>query len=154
MYTSMIETPIGPLTICSDGTAIKALRFGIWEETDNPELPLLKQCAQQLQEYFAGERRQFDLPLAPDGTPFQRSVWQALCQIPYGETRSYGEIAAQVGNPKAARAVGMANNRNPIPILIPCHRVIGASGKLIGYAGGLGVKETLLCLESRNLIQK
>ena len=149
MYTKVVDTPVGPLTICSDKSAIKALRFGVCRETDAPELPVLQQCARQLQEYFSGRRRQFDLPLAPDGTPFQQSVWRALCQIPYGETRSYGAIAAQVGNPRAARAVGMANNRNPIPILIPCHRVVGASGKLVGYAGGLRTKEALLNLETQ-----
>ena len=150
MYTKVVDTPVGPLTLCSDGAAVKALRFGIHGETDAPELPVLQQCALQLAEYFSGRRRQFDLPLAPEGTPFQRSVWRALCQIPYGETRSYGEIAVQIGTPKAARAVGMANNRNPIPILIPCHRVIGSTGKLVGYAGGLGTKEALLNLESRH----
>ncbi len=98
-------------------------------------------------EYFAGGRKDFDLPLCPRGTEFQKKVWSALREIPYGETRAYGEIAAAVGNPKAARAVGMANNRNPISVIVPCHRVIGSDGKLVGYGGGLDIKEFLLDLE-------
>ncbi len=102
----------------------------------------------QLDEYFAGERREFELELAPTGTPFQLSVWRALCAIPYGETASYGEVAAAVGQPGAARAVGGANNRNPIAIVVPCHRVIGAAGTLFGYGGGLDRKQQLLALEA------
>ena len=109
----------------------------------------LEEAKQQLAEYFAGQRQAFDLPLRMQGTPFQQKVWAALREIPYGETRSYGQIAAQVGNPKAGRAVGMANNRNPIAIIVPCHRVIGANGSLTGYAGGLSVKQELLALERR-----
>ena len=109
--------------------------------------PLLDEAEGQLEEYFAGRRRSFDLPLDPKGTPFQRSVWAALCEIPWGETRSYGEIARRVGKPGAARAVGMANHRNPIAILIPCHRVISANARLSGYAGGRDRKEYLLSLE-------
>ena len=113
------------------------------------ETPLIKKAAEQLTEYFAGKRKKFDLPLVPDGTDFQRSVWQALLTIPFGETRSYGNIAALIGNPRASRAVGMANNRNPIVVIIPCHRVIGWNGSLTGYGGGLGVKQYLLDLENR-----
>jgi methylated-DNA-[protein]-cysteine S-methyltransferase len=112
------------------------------------ESPILRETATQLTEYFGGKRRAFDLPLAPRGTDFMLSVWKTLRDIPFGETRSYKEIAARVGKPKASRAVGMANNRNPIAILIPCHRVIGANGGLVGYAGGLSVKRFLLDLES------
>ena len=112
--------------------------------------PLLRRAEEQLGESFAGQRKEFDLPLAPAGTPFQQCCWQALCAIPYGRTRSYGAQAKAVGNPKASRAVGMANNRNPLPIVIPCHRVVGSSGKLVGYAGGLGIKEALLALEAQN----
>jgi methylated-DNA-[protein]-cysteine S-methyltransferase len=101
----------------------------------------------QLQEYFAGTRRQFDLPLAPEGTPFQQRVWRALLEIPYGETISYGELAGQIGQRNASRAVGLANGSNPLSIVIPCHRVIGANGKLTGYGGGLPNKERLLALE-------
>ena len=106
-------------------------------------------AAEQLREYLRGERKMFDLPLAPEGTVFQKAVWSALQEIPYGQTRSYGEIAAQIGRPKACRAVGMANHCNPIPIFIPCHRVVGADGSLTGYAGGLECKRTLLDLERR-----
>ncbi len=111
------------------------------------ETPLIRRAAEQLREYLAGERREFDLPLAPQGTEFQKKAWAELCRIPYGETRSYKQIAEAVGCPKGFRAVGMANNRNPIIIVIPCHRVIGANGGLVGYGGGLDVKEQLLKLE-------
>ncbi len=105
----------------------------------------------ELNEYFAGKRKTFTIKYSFDGTEFQNKVWQALCDIPYGETRSYKEIAIAVGNPKASRAVGLANNKNPISIIVPCHRVIGANGKLVGYAGGLDMKETLLKLEKENI---
>ena len=113
------------------------------------ETPLIKKAAEQLAEYFDGKRTKFDLPLALKGTEFQLSVWQALQTIPFGETRSYGDIAVQVGNPRAPRAVGMANNRNPVAIIVPCHRVIGSDGSLTGYGGGLDVKHYLLDLEKR-----
>lgn len=113
------------------------------------ETPLIGKAAAQLSEYFDGKRKTFDLPLALQGTAFQISVWKALQSIPAGETRSYKDVAALIGNPKASRAVGMANNRNPIAIIIPCHRVIGKNGKLTGYAGGLPVKQYLLDLEKR-----
>jgi len=116
---------------------------------ENGETPLIKKAAAQLSEYFDGKRKIFDLPLVLHGTDFQLTVWKALQNIPYGETRSYGQLAATVGNPKASRAVGMANNRNPIAIIIPCHRVIGHDGSLTGYAGGLEVKRQLLELEQR-----
>lgn len=111
------------------------------------ETPVLRQTREELAEYFAGTRRAFTVPLAPCGTAFQRKVWAALQDIPYGETRSYKQIAEAVGQPKAFRAVGMANNRNPIAILIPCHRVIGSNGALVGYGGGLDIKTRLLRLE-------
>lgn len=114
------------------------------------ETPLLFMAGNQLKEYFAGERKKFSLPLQPEGTPFQKKVWDALLTIPYGETRSYKEIAIQIGNEKACRAVGMANHNNPVGIVIPCHRVVGSSGKLTGYAGGLDKKEYLLELERKN----
>ncbi|TDP58469.1 methylated-DNA--[protein]-cysteine S-methyltransferase [Aminicella lysinilytica] len=109
---------------------------------------LMDSVANELAEYFDGKRREFDFPYELHGTEFQMEVWNALCDIPYGETRSYGQIAEAIGNPKASRAVGMANNRNPLMIVVPCHRVIGADGRLTGYAGGLPVKEALLRLES------
>jgi len=111
------------------------------------ETPLLKEAARQLDSYFAGELKEFSLPLEPSGTAFMKQVWAALCEIPYGKTATYGEIAGKVGRPKAARAVGLANNRNPIPIFIPCHRVIGTDGSLTGYRGGLEMKKRLLELE-------
>jgi methylated-DNA-[protein]-cysteine S-methyltransferase len=104
-----------------------------------------------LRAYFGGELEAFDLVLAPKGTPFQLSVWKKLCQIPFGETISYGELARRIGNPKACRAVGLANGSNPIAIIVPCHRVIGSNGKLTGYGGGLPIKEKLLALERRQL---
>ena len=148
MFTSVIHTPIGTMTICSDGEAVTRLCFGMYKGDMGSHLPVHQACERQLSEYFSGRRKQFDLPLAPEGTAFQQLVWKALQEIPYGETRSYREIAAAVGNPRAARAVGLANNRNPIPILIPCHRVIGADGSLVGYAGGIPAKDTLLQLEA------
>ena len=145
-YRKTVHSPIGPLTLeCSD-IAITALRFGASVETSDHYL--LEDAATQLQEYFAGERREFDLPLSPVGTIFQKSVWSALLSIPFGQTVSYSEIACQINNPKACRAVGMANNRNPLPIFIPCHRVVGKKGQLTGYAGGLAIKEYLLKQES------
>ena len=115
---------------------------------------VLKEAFRQLDEYFDGKRTEFDLPLAPQGTPFMKSVWEALCDIPYGETATYKDIAIAVGSPKAYRAVGMANNRNPIGIIVPCHRVIGCSGKLVGYAGGTDLKYKLLRLENKKFTEK
>lgn len=149
MYQRLIQSPIGPLTLRGKAGALTALGFGDAREGDGPSSPLLERAARELAEYFAGERRVFSIPLDPAGTPFQRKVWDALREIPYGETASYREIAARIGNPKACRAVGMANGRNPISIFIPCHRVIGAGGQLVGYAGGLDIKKALLELERR-----
>jgi len=120
---------------------------GALKSFEKKETPLIKRAAKQLKEYFAGKRREFDLPLEQAGTDFQKKVWSALFTIPYGETRSYGEIAKQIGSPNASRAVGMANHNNPISIICPCHRVIGAGGSLTGYGGGLPLKEYLLKLE-------
>ena len=129
------------------------IRFGACAG-DEPleETPVLKHAVEELTAYFAGAFQAFSIPLSPRGTAFQQAVWQALMDIPYGQTATYGEIAARIGNPKACRAVGMANNRNPLPIVIPCHRVIGGSGKLVGYGGGLPVKEWLLKLERGNTL--
>ena len=151
MSTRAIKTPIGPLTLQADEAAVTAIRFGADGARDAS--PLLDAAEAQLREYFAGARRTFDLPLAPHGTAFQQRVWTALRAIPYGETRTYGELAAAIGSPNASRAVGMANHRNPIPIIIPCHRVIGANGTLTGYAGGLEVKRKLLALEGINILK-
>ena len=144
------ETPFGPMALEGE-TALTRL----WLPGTLPDLrgrgeetPLLRAAREALLAYFAGERRDFDLPLAPAGTDFQRAVWEALRAIPYGGTRTYGEIAAAVSRPKAVRAVGQANHVNPLPIFIPCHRVVGKGGALTGYAGGLDLKRALLALES------
>jgi methylated-DNA-[protein]-cysteine S-methyltransferase len=143
------ETKIGKIGIVENGTAITHLYFGeiILQDINIVETPLIKKAKEQLEEYISGERKMFDLPLAPQGTEFRQKVWKALQHIPYGKTCSYKDIAKEIGNIKACRAVGMANNKNPIPIFIPCHRVIGTNGKLIGYAGGLDLKEKLLEME-------
>lgn len=148
-----IESPAGPLVIAADDTGLRHIEFyqnrhpadrANWQGGDNDVL----QAAQaQLEEYFAGTRTQFELPLAPQGTAFQLIVWQELARIPYGETISYVQLAQRVGNPSASRAVGAANGRNPLPIVLPCHRVIGADGALTGFGGGLPMKEFLLKLE-------
>ena len=145
MSTRTIETPIGALTLTASADAVTAVRFGA--EGARDASALLDAAEAQLHEYFARTRRTFDLPLDPRGTAFELRVWAALRTIPYGETRSYGAIAAAIGSPSASRAVGMANNRNPIAIVVPCHRVVGSTGALVGYAGGLGVKTHLLNLE-------
>ena len=141
-----IETPIGRLKLCADGDGLCALRFAsTGKEMD--AAPVLLQAERELEEYFAGRRTAFSIPLSMHGTPFQMEVWAALRTIPYGETRSYASLAAQIGRPRACRAVGMANHVNPLPIFVPCHRVVGADGRLTGYAGGLDVKKYLLKLE-------
>lgn len=141
--------PQGRMTIVDGGGAVVRIGFGVLDVEGSALSPtaLTNEAATQLMEYFAGKRRTFSLPLSPKGTPFQKEVWQALSSIPYGQTRSYADIAAQVGRPKAFRAVGMANNRNPIPIVIPCHRVVGSSGDMVGYAYGTKIKRYLLELE-------
>lgn len=151
------ESPVGPLLLAGDGVALKVIGFSAgkgkveagasWQERRDAFQAVMR----QLDGYFAGTRRDFDLPLAPEGTPFQLRVWEALRTIPYGRTWSYRELAAAVGNVQAVRAVGLANGRNPLPIVIPCHRVIGSDGSLTGYGGGLPVKRALLALERRVL---
>lgn len=145
-----MQSPLGFLTVTEENGAITALFFGGERDTP-PATPLLREAQRQLNAYFSGTRQTFDLPLSPHGTPFQTAVWQALCAIPYGQTRTYGELAAAIGRPKACRAVGMANHRNPIAIIVPCHRVIGKDGTLTGYAGGLAAKQFLLSLEQNFL---
>ncbi len=150
MYSLYIyETPIGKITIGCNERAVTSLSFGehIPVGAALKETPLHKKAYEELVEYLEGKRNFFDLPLEPKGTEFQKRVWKELLEIPYGEVRSYKYIAEKAGNVKACRAVGLANNRNPIVIFIPCHRVIGASGKLVGYGGGLDLKEKLLLLE-------
>ena len=144
------DTPFGPMALEGEAALTRLWlpetlpdRYGRGEET-----PLLSEARRQLLAYLAGDLRAFDLPLAPAGTDFQREVWRALEAVPYGRTRTYGEIAAAVGRPKAVRAVGQANHVNPLPIFIPCHRVVGKGGALTGYAGGLALKGALLALEA------
>ncbi|MDO9361346.1 MAG: methylated-DNA--[protein]-cysteine S-methyltransferase [Sphingopyxis sp.] len=154
-YFKTIWSPVGELTLVADDRGLAAI---LWED-DRPgrvrlgaliekaDHPVLLETERQLGEYFAGERRTFDVPLSFAGTDFQKRVWAALLAIPFGETRSYGEIALQLGAPGASRAVGAANGRNPISIIAPCHRVVGSNGKLTGFAGGLDAKAFLLALE-------
>lgn len=149
MYFCYMPSPVGRLTLAGDEAGLKRIDFESgeapagWQEDERS----LREARHQLEDYFAGTRRSFDVPLLPAGTPFQQAVWQALLAIPYGETTSYGEIARRIGRPRAVRAVGAANGANPIPVIIPCHRVIGANGSLTGYGGGLPIKQRLLALE-------
>jgi methylated-DNA-[protein]-cysteine S-methyltransferase len=154
MFYTSLESPIGELLAVGDSRGLRglymqegrtaiAVRAG-WEAADEP----FAEARAQLAEYFAGQRRAFDLPLAMAGSPFQRRVWRALQDIPYGETISYGELARRIGVPSASRAVGVANGRNPVSVIVPCHRVIGADGSLTGYGGGLARKRLLLELEA------
>jgi methylated-DNA-[protein]-cysteine S-methyltransferase len=152
MICCIHDTPVGALTLHSDGAALTGLEF------DQPKHPLppsprgedrvLAQARRELDQYFAGKRRAFDIALAPRGTAFQQRVWMALRAIPLGETRTYGQQAARIGSPKAFRAVGLANGKNPISIIVPCHRVIGADGSLTGFGGGIARKQLLLELEA------
>jgi methylated-DNA-[protein]-cysteine S-methyltransferase len=150
-----VESPIGRLLLQTDGQSLTGLYMdvpsrpprGIEHWTQDPDAGPLPAAVLQLEEYFVGKRRDFDLPLRPQGTDFQQCVWRALTEIPYGVTWSYGELAKRIGNPNASRAVGLANGQNPISILVPCHRVIGANGSLTGYGGGLERKRWLLAHE-------
>ncbi len=156
MFYTMLASPVGELLLAGDDDALHLIGFPSgrgaarpddhWEQSPAP----FAEAARQLDDYFAGRRHTFDLPLAPTGTPFQRDVLAALQQIPYGETRSYADLARAVGRPKATRAVGAANGRNPLPIVIPCHRAIGSDGSLTGFGGGLATKRFLLDLERRH----
>jgi methylated-DNA-[protein]-cysteine S-methyltransferase len=142
-----LETPIGPLRLSAEGGRLSRVEFAASADDRSSESVLLEAEA-QLRAYFAGGLRRFDLPLAPRGTAFQLSVWDALLEIPYGATTSYSELAAAIGRPSACRAVGAANGRNPLAVIVPCHRVIGAAGALTGYGGGLERKRMLLALEA------
>ena len=153
-YTYM-DSPVGRLLLAGDEGSLRLIGFPKGKMVIEPAPDWVEsrktfhEAIRQLHAYFARELRDFDLPLAPEGTSFQLSVWSKLREIPYGETISYGELATRVGNPKASRAVGMANGRNPLPIVVPCHRVIGSSGKLTGFGGGLPTKQLLLALEQK-----
>jgi methylated-DNA-[protein]-cysteine S-methyltransferase len=154
VYQTM-NSPVGRLTLVGSERGLAAVLWedeapspaGLGDAVEDTRHPLLLQAQRQLAEYFAGSRRTFTVPLDPSGTQFQNTVWNALRTIPFGETRSYGQIADQIGSRKAVRAVGAANGRNPIPIIVPCHRVIGADGTLTGFGGGLAIKARLLALE-------
>ena len=157
-YAKYYFDGVGTLTLGEDDGKLTDLHFA--SSGTHPggdlmmsETPLLAEACRQLGEYFTGDRKSFELPLAPKGTPFQLRCWEALLRIPYGATTTYGDIARAVGSPKGFRAVGLANNRNPIAIIIPCHRVIGSDGKLVGFGGGLDVKSFLLMHEAQHLNQ-
>src|SRR5688572_874950 len=148
MHYALINSPMGPLTVAATEKGVASIQFGntvpkgvVAESTSHPE------AIEQLTEYFEGRRTQFDLPMDVEGTPFQKAVWGELLRIPYGETRTYGEVAKAIGRPGAARAVGMANHDNPLAVVIPCHRVVGRDGSLTGYAGGVHLKAQLLSIE-------
>jgi len=155
-FRATLDSPVGTLSLVATDDALVALvwrlqsltRVPVEQAVEDPEHPVLRESMRQLREYFAGTRRQFELPLEFRGTDFQRGVWSALLEIPYGETRTYGQIAEKLKNPAAVRAVGAANGRNPISIIAPCHRVIGMSGDLTGFGGGLDAKAFLLSLEA------
>jgi methylated-DNA-[protein]-cysteine S-methyltransferase len=155
-YTE-IESPVGSLLLAIDEAGLRHIRFVDGRRKERPEPSWTKDpvpftaLTRELRAYFRGELERFDQPLAPEGTAFQRKVWSELCGIPYGQTISYQELATRVGNRQASRAVGLANGANPIPIIIPCHRVIGTNGKLTGYGGGLAIKQKLLALERGQL---
>jgi len=148
--TTTVDSPIGRMMLVGSDEALEGLFMEPHHEVaDSREDPAaFRRVTAQLEAWFAGERSDFDVPIAPRGTPFQLGVWQALREIPYGTTAGYGELAARLGNPKASRAVGLANGRNPISVIVPCHRVIGANGRLTGYAGGLERKRWLLSHEA------
>jgi methylated-DNA-[protein]-cysteine S-methyltransferase len=159
---TVTDSPIGPLTLVARDGVLHGLYMGDLGAGEHRHAPDptrlgrrddtgLEPAQHQLVEYFAGTRREFDVEMDVDGTPFQRQVWDGLCRIPYGETRSYGQLAAEIGRPGASRAVGLANGRNPVGIIVPCHRVIGADGSLTGYGGGIERKAALLALERSNL---
>ncbi|MGB2592696.1 MAG: methylated-DNA--[protein]-cysteine S-methyltransferase [Candidatus Acidiferrum sp.] len=155
-YT-MVKSPVGPLLLAGDEKGLRLVYFSTGRKPKSPERDWteskapFKEVIRQLDAYFEGKRKEFDLPLVMEGTEFQLQVWRHLQKIPYGETVSYGQLARRIGSPEAARAVGLANGSNPIPIIVPCHRVIGSNGDLTGFGGGLPVKKKLLALESGQL---
>jgi methylated-DNA-[protein]-cysteine S-methyltransferase len=157
VFYTTFESPVGPLLLAGDSNALRLVSFETSKHSAPPQSDwkenrtAFAEVIRQLQAYFRGELREFDLPLALDGTEFQLRVWNALRSIPYGETISYAQLAERIGNPKAVRAVGLANGSNPIPIIVPCHRVIGSDGSLTGFGGGLPTKKKLLALESKQL---
>jgi len=160
LFYKEIESPVGKLKLVASSNAMVAV---LWERerpnrvkldtaTLDPQQPILLETERQLVEYFSGGRIQFDLPLQPDGSEFQKKVWRALREIPFGQTRSYLDLATAIGSSKAARAVGAANSKNPLSIIVPCHRVVGSDGSLTGFAGGVETKAALLALETRSTV--
>ena len=150
-YTTCYRTAIGPFEITGNQKGILTIIFGKEPSVTDSDLPApMTECLRQLDEYFKGRRKKFNVPLLPEGTDFQKAVWRQLQKIPFGRTASYGDVARAIGSPKAFRAVGNANNKNPIPLIIPCHRVIGSDGKLVGFGGGIWRKEWLLDHEAGN----
>jgi len=155
VYYTHVSSPVGPLLVAGDQKAIKYISFPTGKTTIQPDSTWvqdgepLQEAIKQLEDYFEGKQKQITFPIAPEGTPFQQKVWKALQEIPYGKTVSYGAIARKIGNPKASRAVGAANGKNPIPIIIPCHRVVGSTGQLTGFGGGIPTKKILLELEQK-----
>ena len=153
MIYRVVDTPVGGLLLARNDAGLRLIQFlapaeaGSYQRSWERREDGFDDVVGQLTEYFAGSRRQFTVALAPEGTPFQQRVWRALLDIPYGDTISYGALASRIGQPSASRAVGLANGSNPLPIVIPCHRVIGSNGQLTGYGGGLAIKEQLLALE-------
>jgi len=161
-HVCVVDSPIGPLTLVAEGEELRELRFGglgpseegcdsgtgASSDAATAAVPILERAADEVREFFAGERHDFSIPLAWEGTEFQKRVWSELCKIPYGTTCSYADLARRIGSPKSARAVGMAVGRNPLAIVVPCHRVIGTNGSLVGFGGGLDIKRRLLELES------
>ncbi|MFG3554119.1 methylated-DNA--[protein]-cysteine S-methyltransferase [Micromonospora sp. NPDC047557] len=150
MRWTVLDSPIGEFSVATDGTGVRGAHFGRVEgAADEPDDPLSRQTVAELRAYFAGELSTFTVPVSPPrGSDFERAVWREMTRIPYGETLTYGEVARLVGDPGAARAVGVACNRNPIPVIVPCHRIVGAGGKLVGFGGGLPRKVKLLELEA------
>lgn len=146
-YTHTYKTIIGNIEIIEEDKYIIGVNFNTESSIEDKETELIKETYKQIKEYLEGKRKIFDIPIKMEGTEFQKKVWKELTKIPYGETRSYKQIAEGIGKPKASRAVGMANHNNPIAIIVPCHRVIGTNNKLVGYAGGLDIKEKLLKIE-------
>jgi methylated-DNA-[protein]-cysteine S-methyltransferase len=156
-FHTTMKSPIGPLLLAADENGLRLVHFASGRRPKSPERDWVedkapfKEVIRQLQAYFEGKRKEFDLPLVLDGTEFQMLVWRNLQKIPYGETVSYGQLAKRIGKPEASRAVGLANGSNPIPIILPCHRVIGSNGDLTGFGGGIPLKKKLLALESNQL---
>lgn len=148
-YKHTYKTIIGDIEITEEDKSIIGVNFNTESNIEDKETELIEETYRQISEYLEGERKTFDIPIKMQGTEFQKKVWKELTKIPYGETRSYKQIAENIGNPKACRSVGMANHNNPIAIIVPCHRVIGTNNKLVGYAGGLAIKEKLLKIEQK-----